>query len=382
MTLGTLLPSLVAAAVSVGVLWLVLWLVTRAIRRSAYRLQGRGGLDEGAHLAARLTRFVRRVFYLVAVLAATAVMLVGVGVGSAPVTLDQVFEWVRGPGFRLVIIAVSAYLVTQAVYFLVEHLQIFLSAGEASQTDLLERRKRVDTLGQLIRVGATVLVVGVAVMMALSLFNVDIRPILTGAGIAGLAVGFGAQNLVRDVIGGVFLILENQIRIGDVVEVNGKSGLVEEIRLRTLVLRGLDGTVHVIPNGGIAEMSNMTKDFAFAVLDVGIAYKENVDHVMAILREVGAAMQTDSEYGSSILEPMEILGVDAFAESAVVIKLRMKTVPIQQWYVARELRRRIKLAFDERGIEIPFPHVSMYVGEASKPFDVRVTQVEDEGTQP
>jgi len=230
-------------------------------------------------------------------------------------------------------------------------------------------------------VGATVLVGGVAVVMALSLFNVDIRAILTGAGIAGLAVGFGAQNLVRDVIGGVFLILENQVRIGDVVEVNGKSGLVEEIRLRTLVLRGLDGTVHVIPNGGIAEMSNMTKDFAFALLDVGVAYKENVDHVMAILRGVGGTMQTDPEYGSSVIEPMEILGGDALADSAVVIKLRMKTVPIKQWDVGRELRRRIKAAFDEHGIEIPFPHVSMYVGEGSKPLAVRLNEADGEGAR-
>jgi len=200
--------------------------------------------------------------------------------------------------------------------------------------------------------------------------NVDITPILAGAGILGLAVGFGAQNVVRDVISGLFIILEDQIRIGDVAIINGKGGLVENIRLRTVVLRGLDGTVHIFQNGAINELSNMTKGFSQYVIDVGVAYKEDTDRVTEVLKEVGAKLQEDPTYAGKILAPLEILGVDDFADSAVIIKIRIKTAPIHQWTVGRELRRRIKKAFDEQGIEIPFPHLSVYFGEASKPFAV------------
>jgi len=293
------------------------------------------------------------------------------------VSIDQVVEWGIGPGLRLVVIASSAYLVTRALHFLIESLQMLLLARAASQLDLLERRKRVDTIGQLLQVTSSVLVGGVALLMALSLFNVDIRPILTGAGIAGLALGFGAQHLVRDVIAGVFLILEDQVRLGDIVEINDKSGLVEAIRLRSIVLRGLDGTVHVIQNGSISQLSNMTKDFSFSLLDVGVAYKEDVDRVMGILREVGAGLKADSVFGPLVLEPMDVLGVQDFADSAVVIRVRLKTVPTEQWKVARELRRRIKIAFDEQGVEIPFPHLSVYAGERSKAFGLRVMNTPD-----
>jgi small conductance mechanosensitive channel len=224
---------------------------------------------------------------------------------------------------------------------------------------VLERKKRIATLGQLLRIVATLLVVGVAVLMTLSLFNVDIRPILTGAGIAGLAVGFGAQNLVRDVIAGFFLILEDQVRLGDVVSINGKSGLVEAIRLRTIVLRGHDGTVHVIPNGVINDLSNMTKDFSFAVLDIGIPYEQNVDTVIEVLKAVAADVRADPVHGPNILEPLEVLGIEAFNESSVQLRVRLKTVPIQQWNVARELRRRIKIAFEARGIDFPLRQMTL-----------------------
>jgi small conductance mechanosensitive channel len=204
---------------------------------------------------------------------------------------------------------------------------------------------------------AALLVVGVAVLMVLSLFSVDIRPILTGAGIAGLAVGFGAQNLVRDVIAGFFLILEDQVRLGDVVSINGKSGLVEAIRLRTIALRSADGTVHVIPNGVITELSNMTKDFSFAVLDVSIRYDENVDQVVDVMQEVAAGIRGDAVFGPKILEPLDVLGVESFGDSSVLLKARMKTVPLEQWKVGREYRRRLKLAFEARGIEFPYPHL-------------------------
>jgi small conductance mechanosensitive channel len=354
MDIDSVLPTLMIAVLSVALLGLLLWSTTSAIGRAAARMEG--VLEGHAEWATRLRRFARRMFSVIVLLAASVVLMRGLGVRGVPqLSSEEVVGWVMGPGLRLVVIAASVYLVTRALHFLIESLQMLLLARDASQIDLLERRKRVDTLGQLLRVVVTLLVGGVGVLTALSLFNVDIRPILTGAGIAGLAVGFGAQNLVRDIIAGFFLILEDQVRLGDVVEINGKSGLVEAIRLRTIVLRGMDGVVHVIPNGGITGLSNMTKDYSYAVLDVGVGYRENPDEVMAALREIGAELQRDAVFGPSMLEPLEVLGVEGFGNLAVDIKLRVKTVPTQQWNVARELRRRIKIDFARRGIDLPHP---------------------------
>jgi small-conductance mechanosensitive channel len=275
-TYTAIVPALVAA----GVVWALLRLATRAVDRFAARLERDGVLDEGAVFAKRLTRFVRSTLWFVVLLVGGLVMLRGIGVRGIPrISAEDLTAWLIGPGVRLMVIATSAYLVTRCIHFLIDSLKIFLVSRDASQIDLLERKKRVDTLGQLLRVVATLVVMGVATLMALSLFSVDIHPILTGAGIAGLAVGFGAQNLVRDVIAAFFVILEDQVRLGDVVSINGKSGLVEAIRLRTIALRGHDGTVHIFPNGVITELSNMTKDFSFAV------------------------------------EPLEVMGIDSFGEA-------------------------------------------------------------------
>jgi small conductance mechanosensitive channel len=355
-----MIPAIAAALGAAALVWGVLRIATRAIDRFAARLEREGVLDEGALFAKRLTRFVRSTLWFVALLVAGVVMLRGIGVRGLPrISYEDIVAWLLGPGLRLLVIATSAFLIARGAHFLIESLQIFLVSGDTNQTDLLERRKRISTLGQLLRVVATLLVIGVAVLMTLSLFAVDIRPILTGAGIAGLAVGFGAQNLVRDIIAGFFLILEDQVRLGDVVSINGKSGLVEAIRLRTIVLRGHDGTVHVIPNGVITELSNMTKDFSYAVLDIGVPYEEDVDAVLEVLKSVAVDVRADPAHGPNILEPLEVLGIEAFNESSVQLRVRLKTVPIQQWNVARELRRRIKLAFEARGIEFPLRHFTV-----------------------
>jgi small conductance mechanosensitive channel len=191
--------------------------------------------------------------------------------------------------------------------------------------------------------------------MVLREFHLDIAPVLTGAGIAGLAVGFGAQTLVRDIISGFFLILEDQVRVGDVAAINGTGGLVEEINLRTIVLRDFEGTVHVFPNGSINTLANRSKDFSYYVIDLGISYREDPDRVAAVVSEVGAMLQADAHYGPSILAPVEIIGLDAFADWSMTLKVRIKTMPLKQWEVGRELRKRIKKAFDAHGIEIPFP---------------------------
>jgi small conductance mechanosensitive channel len=235
----------------------------------------------------------------------------------------------------------------------------------------MEQLKRARTLSRLVQNGLTTVVAIVAALMILRELRIDIMPILTGAGIVGLAVGFGAQTLVKDLIGGFFLTFENQVRVGDVATINGTGGLVEAINLRTIVLRDLQGTVHVFPNGSIERLSNLTKDFSYYVVDVGVAYKEDTDAVAAVLQEVGADLLADPAYGASILAPLEVLGVDDFGDSQVTIKIRIKTLPLKQWEVGREMRRRIKKAFDAHGIEIPFPHRSLYFGEASRPFLTR-----------
>jgi small conductance mechanosensitive channel len=237
-----------------------------------------------------------------------------------------------------------------------------------------EAEKRAQTLGRILKSSALVIVVGIGVMMLMDEFGMNIMPIITGAGLAGLAFGFGAQNLVRDVISGFFIILENQVRVGDVAVINGTGGLVEAINLRTMVLRDLQGTVHIFPNGEITQVSNMTKEWSRYVIDVGVAYKEDVDRVMKVLESIGQDLYEDENFKPLILDKLEILGVDDFGESQVTIKVMIKTLPLKQWVVGRELRRRIKNTFDKEGIEIPFPHMSLYFGEASKPFEVLLDQ--------
>ncbi len=233
-----------------------------------------------------------------------------------------------------------------------------------------ELAKRAETLTGIIRATLVVVTWTIALVMMLREAGFDIAPILAGAGIIGLAVGFGAQNLVRDVISGALMLLENQVRVGDVAVINGTGGLVERINLRTITLRGQDGTVHVFPNGTITTLSNMTHDFSYYVFNVGVAYKEDTDHVAKVLREIGAGMMAEEAFKEAILEPLEVLGVDEFADSAVIVKARIKTQPIKQWFVGREFNRRMKMKFDELGIEIPFPHLSLYFGEVSKPIGI------------
>ena len=276
---------------------------------------------------------------------------------------------------RVIAILVLALVVSRIV-------NRFVMALRSRIVEMMKRRRgaettselenRAATIGGIIRKTSTVVVWAVAIVMALREFRFDIAPILAGAGVVGLAVGFGAQNLVRDVISGLFMLMENQITVNDIAIINGTGGLVEEVNLRTTVLRGLDGTVHVFPNGGITSLSNMTRDYSFYVFDVGVAYKEDTDRVVEVLKEIAGQMRQEEEFRPLILEPLEVLGVDKFADSAVVVKVRLKTLPSKQWQVGRAMNRRIKKRFDEEGIEIPFPHHSLYFGEASMPFKLQI----------
>jgi small conductance mechanosensitive channel len=275
-------------------------------------------------------------------------------------------------GARIILIAIGAFLVLRLLYVLIARIENVILKEGGEFTSSLETEKRLKTIGNLLRKVAFVAIFIVALMMVLKEIGMDIAPIIAGAGIIGLAIGFGAQNLVRDIISGFFIIMENQVRVGDVSVINGIGGLVEEINLRTIVLRDLEGTVHVFPNGTINTLSNKSKGWSRYVVDVGVAYKENVDQVMQVLKEVGEELFKDEQFVPLILEPLQVLGVDNFGSSEVIIKCMIKTQPLKQWDVGRELRRRIKNTFDKKGIEIPFPHVSIYFGEASKPFELDV----------
>ncbi len=333
-------------------------------------LRGERNVQFAGPIVRRPIRLIRVVAFLatVVLLSVPVAKMVGIPlvVGPDP---GMLLSWLLGSGLRIVLIGIMAYTVGRVVAAMVRRLEDEISRDEA--VNALERVKRARTLGALIENVSSVAIAAVAGLMILKELQVDIMPILTGAGIAGLAVGFGAQTLVRDIISGFFMIFENQVRVGDVAVINGTGGLVEAINLRTIVLRDLQGVVHIFPNGAIERLANMTRDFSYAVLDVGVAYKEDTDAVTAVLKEVGADLQEDPAYAPSLLAPLEVLGVDAFGDSAVTIKVRIKTLPLKQWDVGRELRRRIKKAFDARRIEIPFPHLSVYFGEASRPFEVR-----------
>ena len=225
-----------------------------------------------------------------------------------------------------------------------------------------EMALRMKTLSKLFSWLGAIAIAGVIFYMVLENFGFNVAPLLAGAGIIGLAFGFGGQYLIRDLINGLFILIEGQFRINDVVKIGEYGGLVEDINLRITTLRDLEGRVIIVPNGEIKTVVNYTKEFAQALLNIGVAYKENVDKVMDIIKTVGKEMREDKYFGKLILDNLEMLGVDDFADSAVIIKFRMKTLPIKQWEVMREFRRRLKNRFDELGIEIPFPHRTLYLG--------------------
>ncbi len=237
--------------------------------------------------------------------------------------------------------------------------------------DTGEAVKRVDTIMGILHGVLNIMLWSIFILILLSKFGLNIAPILASAGILGLAVGFGAQELVRDFISGFFILLEDQLRTGDMAIINGTTGVVEKIELRTVTLRDPSGVVHIFQNGKINSLSNMTKEWSAIVLEIGVAYKENVDRVMDIMREVGDELKAGS-MGQHMLGDVDIWGLDTFADSAVVIKMVIKSRPMQQWRLKREYQRLLKIRFDAEGVEIPFPHVSIYTGEQTKPLPINL----------
>lgn len=279
---------------------------------------------------------------------------------------EEFLSWLLDHGIRLVLIIAVASLAIKVVHKLITHLALLIRPHDGSQAAEIERGKRIQTVSAILHHLSTVLIVIVATLTALSELGVNITPILTSLGVVGVALGFGAQQLVGDLIAGFFHIFENQIRVGDVAIINGVQGQVEEIRLRTTVLRSVDGTVHVFRNGTINTLANMTKDYSYFAMDLPVHYKENTDRVMQMVREVAEDLQRDPKYKPSILNPVEVLGVESFTDAAVIVRFRIKTLPIKQWEVGREFRRRLKLRLDEEGIEIPAAYRYMVRAEAPR----------------
>jgi small-conductance mechanosensitive channel len=230
----------------------------------------------------------------------------------------------------------------------------------------VEFQKRANTLGSVVRYLLNITIISMAVIMILGELRINIAPVLATAGIVGLAIGFGAQSLVQDVISGFFILLHDQIRVGDVVEIAGKSGLVEKVDLRMTVLRDTSGNVHYVRHGKIDVITNMTKDFSHFVFDIPVAYGENVDKVMEVIKNIDEEMRQDPGFREDIIAPMEMMGIDRFSESAIIIRARTTTQPIKQWGVAREFNRRLKIAFDTQKIEMPLNQLTIYIGRDKK----------------
>jgi small conductance mechanosensitive channel len=282
---------------------------------------------------------------------------------------------------RLVLLLVGGLIAARLLRTLMGQLEgVLVRAGERTGALPSATRSRVATLTGVLRALALVVMWSAIAVIALSQLGLDVRPILAGAGIVGLAVGFGAQYLVRDVIAGFFLVLEDQVRVGDVAVVNGTGGLVETVTFRTIVLRDMSGTVHIFPNGSVTTLANMTKGWSGYVVDVEIGYKEDPDRVIAVMRRVAEELRGDPAHAPHILEPIEIFGVDGFKEGGLVIKARLKTRPIEQWTVGREYRRRLVHAFAAEGIDVP-PRM-MQIAEPGKPLPVLLMQDVGPGQRP
>lgn len=286
--------------------------------------------------------------------------------------LTAVKDWLLSSGIKIVLILIALFVVLKIVKsFSKRSSKLFLKKRDDD-----EAKKRAETLSSVIRNTLSITLVILAVMIILGQVGIEIGPLLAAAGIAGLAIGFAGQSLVKDIINGFFILLEDQVRVGDIVEVGGKSGIVENINLKLTRVRDLEGNVHFIPNSVIDIVSNKTKEYSCYLLDIGVAYREDADEVIEVIKQIDEEMRSDSDWKDKILQPIEIFGLDRFDDSAVVVRARTRTLPGKQWGVGREFKRRIKKRFDELDIEIPFPHTTLYMGQdkdkSSPPLHVQM----------
>jgi small conductance mechanosensitive channel len=256
---------------------------------------------------------------------------------------------------RLAFILVLAWVLR----FIARRTIRLIHATLRNRTDSIEDIKRIDTLVRVARYAASAVIFILAAGLALSVLGISVAPLLATAGVAGIAIGFGAQTLVKDLFSGFFVLLENQIRVGDVVNIAGRDGAVEEVTLRYVRLRDYAGDVHFVPNGEITVVTSRSREFAHAVLDIGVHYRDNVDDLFELMKAVAAEMRADENYAHKILDDLEIAGLQEWGASAVTLRARIKTLPLAQWEIRREFLRRLKARFDAAGYEIPYPQMTL-----------------------
>ncbi|NCG35079.1 MAG: mechanosensitive ion channel [Dehalococcoidales bacterium] len=301
------------------------------------------------------------------------IMIIGllsiVGVNVSPISsyfqgvvLDLI-NWFLSNGIVIILMILSVWVIIRIISRTLPRVVKTFVMSRAEYGEHEETEKRANTLSKVFTGGTQIIVLIAGIFMILSKLEIPVGPVLAGFGVVGIAVGFGAQHLVRDIISGIFVIAENQYRTGDVVTIADKSGLVEDINLRRTILRDLEGTVHVVPNGEISVSSNRTKNYSRVVLDIGVAYKENLERVILILNQIGNELSADPVFGLNIIKSPQVLRIQSFDDSAITIRILGDCKPMRQWLIRSELIRRIKARFDLEGIEIPFPHQTIYWGE-------------------
>lgn len=365
---------MISSAISVGILVAALvlrWLLLMLLRRLYARLTGvnrdKEAMelpedsvtdDENAEKAALPSAISRLITLIVGVLA-IALIAESWGAGIAELLSTSLGSRIAETALAVGVILIATFALWNAASILITRLLRVTSA----KLDRERTVRRMDTLVPLLTNALQTTISIFAGLLILSELGINIAPLLAGAGILGLAIGFGAQTLVKDLITGVTILLEDAATVGDVIEVAGHLGVVEEMRIRIIQLRDLSGVVHMVPYSEVTSVKNYTMEFSYYVFEIGVAYRENTDRVCEILMEISQDLSSDAKHGPNILEPLQILGVDQFADSAVIIKARLKTVPGQQWATGREFNRRMKMRFDKEGIEIPFPHTTIYFGE-------------------
>ncbi|MBI2916828.1 MAG: mechanosensitive ion channel family protein [Chloroflexi bacterium] len=355
------------AVVAIGVLWLLL---PRRVERSLHWV-------DTYLLPGDFCNLYRPVSFVLLVMASAVILFIAGHTIAAYLGFDTsatgsaletwavaALQWLLARLARILLVVALSWVIIRVIAHSTPALvskYLGRRAGEAADAGELE--KRTKTLSAVLQRTSTFFVLAVALLVVLSEIGVNIAPLLAGAGVAGIAIGFAAQNIIRDFLSGIFILLEDQYRVGDVVNVAGIGGLVEDINLRRTVLRDLDFVVHNIPNGEIRTASNLTKEKSRANLNIEVAYKEDLDRVIAVLNRIGQEMYDDPAFGPLMNEPLKVLRVDAFRDSGIAIKVLGETKPIQQWTIMGEYRRRVKKVFDEEGIEIPFPHRTIYWGK-------------------
>jgi small conductance mechanosensitive channel len=337
---------------------------------------------EQEQLKQNTTRAVRWIGALAVFAALVFALLPRFGVDLSPAG-RAIGGWMGSHGVRISIIVFMAIVINRfdnrLIDRLVEH------SMKRKGRDRAELRKRTDTISNFLSQVSSAVVWAIAVFMILSELGMNIGPLLASAGVLGIGIGFGAQSLVKDVLAGLFIIMENQYSRGDVVKIADIAGIVEEVNIRRTIMRDLDGIVHVVPNGEIKVASNYTKEYSRVNLNISVAYGEDLDRCIQVMNRVGLQMAEDEYWGEAIIKPPEVLRVDSLGDSGIEIKMLGDTKPIRQWEVTGELRKRIKKAFDEEGIEIPWPHTKVYfgnvleqaAGEKVKAVPVKAPQVEE-----